>query len=153
TPWAAIGYRSRRGAAPRGTWPHTAYFQLLSAGRRLAIRGKPPRSLMMRLLPLVCFSATAFAAPTIHSSDFHPNPNFKHVRRFDAGAMQAGRVEQVGEVVILEGDDQIVSTSKNGWGVVFDSRAQNPLDIAKRFYTAYGDEFDEIIIHTTFDDQ
>jgi MYXO-CTERM domain-containing protein len=107
---------------------------------------------MLRLLPLALLSASAFAAPVIHSADFHPNPNFKHVRRFDAGAMQAGRVEQVGEVVILEGDDQIVSTGQNGWGVVFDSRAQNPLDITNRFYTAYGDEFDEIVIFTTFED-
>jgi MYXO-CTERM domain-containing protein len=107
---------------------------------------------MKRLLPLLLLPTTVLANPLVHSTDFRPNLKFQIVRRLDDGKMQQGRVEQVGEVVILEGDDSIVSTTQNGYGVVFDSRAQNPLDISKRFYTAYSDDFDEIIIFTTFDD-
>src|SRR6266542_474715 len=108
---------------------------------------------MNRLLPLILLlPATVLAQPQYRSSDFHPNPNFQRIRRLDSGKTQVGHVEQMGEVGILEGDDAIVSTSKDGFGVVFDQRAQNPLDITNRFYTEYRDDFDEIIIFTTFDD-
>jgi MYXO-CTERM domain-containing protein len=117
---------------------------------------------MNRLALLVLVSLPAFAAPKvlsreagllkIHSADFHPNPGFVHARNYMAGDPKPGNVEQMGEIVILEGDDQLVSTSKDGFGIVVDARAQNPVNITNRFYTKYGDDFDEIIIFTTFDD-
>src|SRR5262249_55025460 len=105
---------------------------------------------MKRLLPLLLLSTPALAQ--VHSSDFHPNPNFHPVHRRDAATPVMGGVEHQGEVTILEGDDQLVSTSKDGYGIVFTLGVNNPEAIANRFYTKYADNFDELIIFTTFDD-
>src|SRR5579859_3785101 len=62
-----------------------------------------------------------------------------------------GRVEQVGEVVIIEGDSSILSDDGQG-GVGIFPQAGNPNSLTNRFYTVYGDDFDEIIFVTTFRD-
>lgn len=70
----------------------------------------------------------------------------------EASARPAG-VEQLGEIVILEGDDEIVSDDgSGGFSVVYTESRQDPPAITRRFFTAYPDEFDEIALFTTFPD-
>jgi hypothetical protein len=106
---------------------------------------KAPKTLVLAFL---C-AAPAWAAPTIHSTDYHPNPAFVPIFKRALGPV--GRVEQVGEVVIVEGDDQLVSSDGMGhFGI--DANANNPPNITSRVIASYGDVFDEVIIFTTFDD-
>lgn len=87
----------------------------------------------------------------IRSSDFKPNPAFVPVQTRQERA--EGGVEQIGEVVILEGDDALVSSDgEGGYAIAFNTGTQNPLAITRRFFTRYPDQFDEIIIFTTFED-
>jgi hypothetical protein len=111
------------------------------------------------MLPtLLSFAALAGAdsgAPQLYGRlrGGRPNPLFVPVKLRADGAVR-GDVQQVGEVVILEGDDELVSSDGvGGFGISVDGRGEGPYAITKRFYTKYGDEFDEIIVFTTFDDQ
>ncbi len=59
-----------------------------------------------------------------------------------------GVVEQVGEIVVMEGDDEIVSTiGPDEYGVELME------NISNRFYLHYPDDFDGIAVFTTFPDQ
>jgi MYXO-CTERM domain-containing protein len=103
-------------------------------------------------LLLLAVPALAFGSPgkVVHSSDFHPNPAFHPVRHYTT--TKGAHVEQQGEVVILEGDETI-TTAASGGGYAVDPNGGDQYDIANRFYTKYGDDFDEIIVFTTFDDK
>ena len=109
----------------------------------------------MKRIALLLLASTAIARPlpTIRSADFVPNPAFGPLRfsAADDGAM--GAVEQIAEVVVLEGDSSLVTDDgMGGFGIVFNNGLQQPPNITNRFYTQYPDQFDEIIIFTTFDD-
>ena len=74
-------------------------------------------------------------------------------QRLPKATGRMGAVEQYGEIVILEGDDLLVSDDGSGrLGVVLEGGAQNPVEITNRFFSAYPDEFDEVIVYTTFRD-
>lgn len=91
---------------------------------------------------------TAGHADFGHAHDFHPNPRLvPDVRRPDTTPPPAG-VLQSGEIVILEGDDTLVSSSSMGLGL----GESNLPAITQRFYTRYGDDYDEIVVFTTFAD-
>ncbi len=105
---------------------------------------------------LLAFASLAAARPlpTVRSTDFHPNPAFVPLRLSSvAEDAPAASVEQYGEVVIVEGDETLVSgDASGGYGIVFNQTVQQPPLITQRFYTKYGDDFDEIVVFTTFDD-
>lgn len=91
--------------------------------------------------------------PPLVGHGLHPNPYFVPVKVRAEGSAP-GTVQQVGEVVILEGDDDLVSSDgMGGYGIYVNGRADQPFRITNRFYTKYGDDFDEIIVFTTFEDQ
>jgi hypothetical protein len=97
---------------------------------------------------LVAWTALAAAKP-LQAVDYHPNrafgPGPAHTRSLPGG------VEQIGEIVVIEGDDDLVtSDGMGGFGIISDSGQQ--VLIADRFFTAYPDQFDELVIFTTFDD-
>ncbi|MDB4971398.1 MAG: hypothetical protein JWN44_7087 [Myxococcales bacterium] len=106
----------------------------------------------LSLLTLMMLPAVALAdAPLpMHSHDFHPNQNFVELRgAYDTAA--AG-VYQLGEVAILEGDYGMVSFGTTGFAIRTTATIQNHYSITKRFLTKYADDFDEVIIFTTFED-
>jgi hypothetical protein len=107
---------------------------------------------LVAILALVSSSSSAREPLSVlRSSDYRRNPAFQPVQLRSLSS--PGRVEQLGEVVILEGDDKLVSRDKSGgFGIVFDNKTQNPTEITDRFYQQYGDVFDELVIFTTFDD-
>jgi hypothetical protein len=102
------------------------------------------------LAVLVFLPAFARADVLWHSHDFHPNTKFEPLPNLaDA---QPGGVYQVGEVAILEGDYGLVSYGSTGFGIVLNQSTQNHYSISKRFLGKYADDFDELIIFTTFED-
>ncbi|MBM3276332.1 MAG: hypothetical protein FJZ00_14355, partial [Candidatus Sericytochromatia bacterium] len=103
---------------------------------------------------LALLGGAAHAAPltVIRSTDFLPNPAFRPLHP-NAHAEGAGPVEQIGEVAILQGDDTLVSDGGSGrYGIAWSGETQNPPEITKRFFTAYPDEFDAVVVFTTFTD-
>jgi hypothetical protein len=99
----------------------------------------------------VLVPAVALAQP-LETSDYYPNKAFlARAVRLRADTPPAN-VQQVGEVVILEGDDDLVTSDGMG-GFGIDSTTNQPTAISARFYDYYPDEFDELIVFTTFDDQ
>jgi MYXO-CTERM domain-containing protein len=106
---------------------------------------------LLLLLPAVSFAGGADVYP--HSADFHPNKSFVPVRLRGSGVGGAATIQQVGEVVIIEGDEDLVSSDgMGGWGIVADGNYAQQVDITNRFFEKYADEFDEIILFTTFSD-
>ncbi len=100
---------------------------------------------------LSALAGGAHAASPLRSIDYVPNRGFL-AKAPRAGANDfVGAVEQVGEVVILEGDDTIVSDDGMG-GYAIDGTIGQQQEIAYRFYTQYPDQFDELIVFTTFTD-
>src|SRR5437588_3102158 len=91
-------------------------------------------------------------APKLHSHDYRPNPDFVSLRAIDDTNAQGG-IYQLGEVAILEGDFGLVSYGSTGYGIVTNSTASNHSNITKRFLSKYADQFDEIILFTTFEDR
>src|SRR5262245_6863516 len=88
---------------------------------------------------------------TLRPSDFKANPTFRPVFKRASGS--EGGISQLGEVIILEGDSRLVSQSDDGsFGLSLDGSVQNPPEITSRFYTKYADDFDEVVVFTTFDD-
>jgi hypothetical protein len=114
-----------------------------------------PRRLLLATLLVVPATAGAgrvplFAPPT---SDAHPEVPVPPFYLPPPADLQHGAVEQLGEVVILEGDSTIVSDDgSGGFAVAIDMTTQNPVDITNRFYSVYPDEFDEIVVFTNFRD-
>lgn len=113
----------------------------------------------MKRLPLIllALASTASARPlAIHSTDYVPNPAFVAVggpSRADKAMMMPGAVEQLGEIVILEGDSTLVTDDgMGGYGIVGDQSTFQQAEITARFLANYEDAFDEVIVFTTFDD-
>lgn len=60
-------------------------------------------------------------------------------------------MELAGEVLVMEGDDEIVTTFGPGqYGLVFNTAVANPLSIVTRFLEIYPDEFDFVTVWTSF---
>lgn len=63
----------------------------------------------------------------------------------------AGEFQVVGEVAVLEGDSQFVTDFGNGqFGLRYDNARQDPMTIADKFITQFGDQFDFIVVWTAF---
>src|SRR5438552_16128645 len=111
---------------------------------------------LARLLPLpsllACLSLPALAQehPLGFSVDFRANPDFRAVPRGWLAEPAAARVEQLGEIAIIEGDDEIIAS--DGAGGLAITESERPL-IANRFYTRFADVYDQIAIFVTFEDQ
>src|SRR5947207_183981 len=58
----------------------------------------------------------------------------------------AGVVTQSGEIVVMEGDDQIVSGSAGAYSI----SPENLDNIVSRFYMQYPDDFDGIAVFLSF---
>ena len=113
------------------------------------------RRLASLLVGVLSASADAHKPPVASAPllDYTPDPAFAMFHLPSAEDVKQGAVEQFGEVVILEGDSTLVSDDgSGGYGIVYDMTVQNPVDIANRFFSVYPDEFDEIILYTTFRD-
>jgi hypothetical protein len=82
--------------------------------------------------------------------DWHPDPALVPLYRPSLADTGEGGVEQVGEVVILEGDDTIVTD--DGKGNLAIDPSGNAGYLTERFFTVYPDQFDEVIFFTTFRD-
>src|SRR5260370_13515617 len=101
------------------------------------------------VLLLLGVPSVGIAGPYAMTADFYPRPLPPGGHVFPLADPVAG-VEQVGDVVILEGDTDLVMPTMGGFGIF--SAAGQQLLITDRFFSAYPDEFDEIIVFTTFDD-
>lgn len=115
------------------------------------------RPLRWRLVPCVLAAAltSAYAEPPpfLRSADLYPNPRFIPVVPKAKGAETTGTVQQVGEVAIIEGDSQLVAEDAAGnYAITVSATLQQPPRISKRFYTRFPDEFDAIVVFTTFED-
>src|SRR5688572_14338327 len=65
-----------------------------------------------------------------------------------AGAATPGVVIQQGELIIMEGDDEIVGGSAGARAL----EEQNAVNLLDRFYQHYPDEFDMVVVWTTWPD-
>ena len=55
------------------------------------------------------------------------------------------------DVIILEGDNQIVTSFGNGkYGLRFDNQVQNPTAVTERVFEHFGDVYDFVVVWTTF---
>ncbi len=55
------------------------------------------------------------------------------------------------EVIILEGDSEIVTDFGNGkYGLRFDNQVQNPMNVTERVFEHFGDTYDFVVVWTTF---
>ncbi|MSP59180.1 MAG: hypothetical protein EXR72_02365 [Myxococcales bacterium] len=109
---------------------------------------------LVLVLMAVCGTAEAGNTPTLVSTDFRPNRDFPRQPEPSHAAEGAAAVEQIGEVVIMEGDADLVTDDGHGrYGIVADNFGSQQSEITARFYTKYADQFDEVVIFTTFDDQ
>jgi hypothetical protein len=71
-----------------------------------------------------------------------------------ATAASAQTLEQYGEIAILEGDGAfILDDGGGGLGITQRPGRDDPQAIARAFYSAYPDAFDEILVLTTFPDE
>jgi len=87
------------------------------------------------------------ASPPIPPSRLDTGAPFKTLAK--APQVSEGVVTQVGEIVVMEGDAEIVTELEPGvWGV----EGGQMEAIAQRFYLKYPDEFDGIAVFTTFQD-
>ena len=98
-----------------------------------------------------CLTLAATLAPA--AVDFVPNPEVRARPLVAAGTKAPGRVLQHGEVVILEGDETIVTVVDEGaYAVGTESTNNDRADITARFFSRYPDEFDQLIVFLTFPD-
>jgi hypothetical protein len=82
------------------------------------------------------------ATAGVRTPDSHPLP--------PAVIAAPGQITQVGEIVVLEGDDSVVTTVGAGtYGISSDQMQA----IANKFYMMYPDEFDGLAVFTTFPDE
>ncbi|MFT7623594.1 MAG: hypothetical protein ACI9WU_002777 [Myxococcota bacterium] len=62
-------------------------------------------------------------------------------------------LEAHGEIIVLEGGQSTVTSFGNDeYGLVMNQSVRNPMEIVKEVYTQYADDFDEIVVFTTFPD-
>jgi MYXO-CTERM domain-containing protein len=117
-------------------------------GKRIAFARRMKKLFAVIVLTVIPGAVVAqSASPRPHTHDYHPNPAFHPIRLEATGT--PGKIEQVGEVVILEGDSSLVSADGMGNYGLAD---MNLSAITNRFYTQYSDDFAELIVFTTFDD-
>src|SRR5581483_6151147 len=156
--------RRRRAACSRpssttfSTWrPASRSTTRFSPRRPGATRDRDRARMTYRALALLSLvPAAALAAPLDRPLDFHPSSPVRANRVGGAGRVYpksapVGGVEQAGEIVIIEGDSDLVSDDGMGNFAIDSSTGQQTL-ITDRFFSAYPDQFDEIIVFTTFDD-
>src|SRR5688572_23004472 len=100
-----------------------------------------------RSLVFVALSMVLWLRPVIpEAAPLRTSPPRVHIPSRPAGG--PGVVTLVGQIVVMEGDDQIVSDL--GFG---DYGIDAMEAITQRFYMYYGDDFDGLAIFTTFPDQ
>lgn len=61
-------------------------------------------------------------------------------------------VEQYGEVAIVEGSADLVASDDSGASIRYDARRKDPQAIARAFFTRYPDDYDALVVVTTFPD-
>lgn len=69
-----------------------------------------------------------------------------------AAPASAQRVEQYGEVAIVEGAPDFVGSGDSGAAIRYDATHKDPQNLARAFFSRYPDEFDALVILTTFSD-
>ena len=93
---------------------------------------------------------------TLAHSDYHPSSRALRAtapRESGHATLKRGLTSQQGEIVVIEGDKELVSDfGDNQYGLVLSNQVQNPASITKRFFETFPDEFDEIVVFTTFPD-
>jgi MYXO-CTERM domain-containing protein len=109
-----------------------------------------------QLIALLCLAPAVSSAEPFslvpYATGWKPNPAFRPLTTRLRGPTTQGTVQQIGEVVVLEGDDELITTSDmGGFGISVENG--NPTAVTQRFYTRYDDVFDEIIVATTFNDE
>ena len=70
------------------------------------------------------------------------------------GTVRAPLTVQEGEIVVMQGNANTVTAfDGGGYGVVINNLGvRNPMEISKEFLAAYPDEYDAIVVFTTFPD-
>jgi hypothetical protein len=100
-------------------------------------------------------------AQSLKYSDYQPSkrallalPPPGHDRNLGPFAtLRRALVVQNGEIVVMEGDATLVSDLGDGkYGIVMTNQVQNPVEITRRFFETYPDEYDQIVVYTTFPD-
>src|SRR5437016_3592749 len=119
----------------------------------------PLRSAAVRSLALWLLAPASLAVAAPPPRDAHPlllapAPRRPSPPRMGDGAPTSpSGIEQYGEVAILEGDDDTLSDDgAGGIGIVLSATRQDPVSIGRRFLANYPDEFDALVIFTTFSD-
>ncbi|MFT5435102.1 MAG: hypothetical protein ACI9OJ_005819, partial [Myxococcota bacterium] len=102
-------------------------------------------------------SMESIVAETLANSTYRPSERALKARSSTPtsayATVKAPLAVQVGEIVVLEGDETTVSDLGDGdYGVVLSNFVQNPLAITSQFYQSFPDEFDAVTIFTTFPD-
>ncbi len=93
---------------------------------------------------------------TLAHSNYRPSAAARQATPAPASAFATQRAALTvtkGEIVVMEGDDKLVSPLGDGFGLVTNQAVQNTVQIARRFYEKFPDEYDEIVIFTAFPDQ
>lgn len=98
------------------------------------------------MVGLVAVAGDGRAEPARKAIDVHPTEQPR-----PADEVSPGVVEQVGQIVVMQGDAETV-TDLGGGDFGIDIAEQLP-NLTMRFYMHHGDDFDGIAIFTTFPDQ
>lgn len=93
----------------------------------------------------------------IHTT-YKPSAMAMQAAKAQAGLLSTGLVLDEGqgvhvedEVIIMEGDDEIVTSFGQGaYGLRLDQQVQNPMRVTERLYEHFPDEFDFVVVWTTF---
>jgi|GEM_PF-660494 len=116
-----------------------------------------PRMSLKDLLGHTTFvpSALARAGLKADGSEFDPEApvDFDAVPRAPIAAV-ADRIKLVDEILIFEGDTEIVTDfGNNRYGLSYDNQRQDPIRIAQRYFDNFGDSVDFIAVWTAFRDR
>jgi len=99
-------------------------------------------------------TAAEMIAQSLANSDYEPSAlalQAKSPAKFQT--IRRGLTVQQGEIVVMEGDNQLVSDLGDGkYGISMSQAIQNPHRITKRFFETYADEYDGVVVFTTFPD-
>lgn len=101
------------------------------------------------------------AVPVSPQSTYRPNPGVQaKIDAMDAtlatqgASFAAGDVSIQGEIVVMEGDASFVTDFGGGqYGLRFDNQQQDPIALTNKFYENFGDDFDFLVVWTSFQDQ
>ena len=98
----------------------------------------------------------ALIAESLKHSDYQPSALALQATpppKSQYATIRRGLTVQQGEIVVMEGDALMVSDLGSGrHGITMTQAIQNPHHITKRFYETYSDEFDGVVVFTTFPD-